>query len=114
MDKRRFYYKHGETADGYRWTVAGQFARQYSGKQRLEISIAICSKKDTFCKSQGRMKAQKKLEGGWRHNVNVVCPILSCESEADRFVKAMDDIRPHLSTRKNIHKSFGLEYYDRK
>jgi len=63
------YYFHGKTIDGQRYTIAGQFVAR-----SLILGIALCSLKDNFIKSLGRVKAEGRIQANSDHGYMVIDP----------------------------------------
>jgi hypothetical protein len=69
INEEVFYY-HGQTVDGYRFTVAGRFQclmenpvdESNAEVDVLMLGIALCGKHDNFVKKLGRMKAEGRMK----------------------------------------------------
>ena len=53
---KRVMYFHGETTNGYRYTIAGLIDGKY-----LRMGISVCGDRDNFVKSRGRSIATTRL-----------------------------------------------------
>ena len=53
---KRVMYFHGETTDGYRFTIAG-----YVQDNFLHMGVSVCGDRDNFVKSKGRSIATTRL-----------------------------------------------------
>ena len=62
-DNNVFFYYHGETADGYRFTIAGNYTSSNDDNEidTIAMGISLCSKKDQFIKKTGRQKAKGRI-----------------------------------------------------
>ena len=65
MENKTLFY-HGETIDGYRFTIAGQFSPlpKDSIDQDIEVIMlgtSLCSLEDQFVKKLGRQKAEGRM-----------------------------------------------------
>ena len=61
-----FYY-HGQTTDGYRFTIAGRFQPMLDNDKDTDsdvimFGISLCSGCDNFVKKLGRMKAEGRMK----------------------------------------------------
>lgn len=65
MEAEIFYY-HGETTDGYRFTIAGRFQSMMEngpdGDDVIMLGISLCGKQDQFCKKLGRIRAAGRMK----------------------------------------------------
>lgn len=60
-------FYHGNTADGYRFTIAGRYQDLMSNAINPEIDvimmgISLCSRTENFAKKLGRMKAEGRMK----------------------------------------------------
>ena len=64
--KRKTLFYHGETIDGYRFTIAGQFQPMPRDGDDQSIDVirlgaSLCSPEDQFVKKLGRKKAEGRM-----------------------------------------------------
>ena len=60
------YYYHGETIDGYRFTIAGRYQALNDDPDRevnvIMMGLSLCSRTENFIKKLGRMKAEGRMK----------------------------------------------------
>jgi hypothetical protein len=112
------YYYHGLTRDpdepfhGYqRYTLAGKFRRIYRGKRTLDLSAALCSEQDQFCKATGRMIAERRLDAGKKIFTLFAVPFDKEYSEAKNFSMVMVGFQSLLAQVSNLKELFKMKEY---
>jgi len=66
------YYYHGQTSDGYRFTIAGRFQPMLENDLDKDVDvimmgISLCSRTESFVKKLGRMKAEGRMKSKSTH-----------------------------------------------
>ena len=65
MEEKTLFY-HGETTDGYRFTIAGRFEPMPRGEDQdvdvIQLGTSLCTPDDQFVKKLGRQKAEGRMK----------------------------------------------------
>lgn len=68
MEPSSTYFYHGETVDGYRFTIAGRFQTMIEndadldGPDIIRLGISLCSKQDHYAKKLGRIRSEGRMK----------------------------------------------------
>ena len=64
-DEEEILYYHGKTADGHRFTIAGQYQAMPVNDGDVDVIMmgaSLCSGSDNFAKKTGRVKAEGRMK----------------------------------------------------
>ena len=68
MIDEQVYYSHGETTDGYRFTIAGRYQTLIENDidkdcpDVIMLGVSLCSRTENFAKKLGRVRAEGRMK----------------------------------------------------
>jgi len=98
-------FYHGTTAEGLRFTIAGNFDPE------LRLGLSLCAKGDKFCKKTGRIKAEGRMKQTIRNVSRGLLIVPETTDPKETIRKFIDVVSAQFEgqSKKSLQSTFNLD-----